>query len=372
MTKLKLYADPNSIVFSPTHKFNAYDLFARLEQDKWEFVYDLAEADVIPCIMDFSSEQFVDLLNEKVKKDQILLILNLFHSDDHMTHQWMLNLTQSFNRRFLIVHSNNYITDDPKCIFYDIMLNRQKFYMFDMDEDFSPEDKIWTHCSKREYYSHGPIAKCLSNDDKKILCLNRLGSSKYALMKQQILRRHLNKIFTDSSDVYLSDPHKNVFFYPNGYNNDSLNVRPGGTWYPAADIYYNTSYVSVYIESVIDSLNTGDIFCASEKTYDPLFKGNFILPFSSPNFIQKLQDWYGFKFPNWINYSYDSVFNFNKRLLLYLEAVNEVHHLSLDALHQHYIDNRDILEYNRNRIKEIPYSTLYDKVVDSAKYFGWL
>ena len=373
MTRLKLYADPNSTIFSATSCFEPYDLFVRIEKDKWELVYDLSEAEVIPCLAYTDNEEFINLLDNTVREDQILIAMNIFHNDDRMTDEWFRSSVwdkiRNLRCRTLIIHNNNYDTLDPKYIFYDIMFNRQKYYMFDMEEDFYPNTKLWTYNAKREYYTIGPIDKVLTKDSKKILCLNRLAwPKKWRFGKRIIARTQLAKVLADEQDIYLSDPNVNNFFYPNQYEEDTINVQhSGGTWYPAADFYYNSSYVSAYIESVTD----GNTFFASEKTYDPLAKGNFILPFSAPNFIEGLQNWYGFRFPQWIDYSYDEVKDFNKRLLHYSESVKKICQMDLETLHQHYINDKDILDHNRNRFLEIQYSGLHDKVVESARHFGW-
>jgi hypothetical protein len=373
MTRLKLYADPNSTIFSAQLCFEPYDLFARIERDKWELVYNIEEAEVIPCTLDIYNEEFINRLDNTIRSDQILMVMNVFHNDNHMTDEWyrssLWDSVRNLKFRTLIIHNNNYDTLDPKYIFYDIMFNRQKYYMFDMEEDFYPNTKLWTYNAKREYYTIGPIDKCLSKDSKKILCLNRLAWPKNRPFGLRVIARtQLSKLLADEQDIYLSDATMNTFLYPNQYEENTINVqRSGGTWYPAADFYYNSSYVSTYVESVTDC-NT---FCASEKTYDPLVKGNFILPFSAPNFIEGLKNWYGFRFPQWIDYSYDEVTDFGKRLLLYSESVKKICQMDLETLHQHYINDKDILDHNRNRFLEIQYSGLHDKVVESAKYFGW-
>ena len=382
MTRLKLYADPYSSIFVPDTPdrisfYHQHDMFAIIEKDKWELVYDIAEADVIPSILVDWDQNFLDHLDKTVREDQILIVMNLFHNDDHMTDTWFRSpdwdIVRNRKQRTLLVHNNNYDTSDPKYVFYDIMLNRQKYYMFDMDDDFDPNQKIWTRNSKREFYTFGPIEKTLSNDSKKILCLNRLYWEESIVKKQKHLRTMLRETFHNKDDVYLSDPRNNVFFYPNHAENNTIDIRnSGGTWYPAADVYYNTSYVNVYIESVVDSANGGKIFCASEKTYDPFIKGNFVLPFSTQYFIRELKHWYGFRFPDWIDYSYDEIADFDQRVESYMESVRKVYSMDIETLHQHYINDKDILEHNRNLIKELPYSGLHDKVLNSARQFGWI
>jgi hypothetical protein len=382
MTRLKLYADPNSPIFVPENPngstcYLQHDMFAVIEKNKWEFVQDITQAQVIPCVLEEWDQNFLDYLDHTVREDQILMVMNLFHNDDHMTDTWFRgpswDIVRNRKQRTLIVHNNNHDTLDPKYIFYDIMFNRQKYYMFDMEEDFYPESKVWTRNSRPEFYTAGPIEKTLSTNSKKILCLNRLYWDESIIKKQKKLRTMLQETFQNKDDVYLSDPRNNYFFYPNHSENNTIEVlTSGGTWYPAADIYYNTSYVNVYIESVVDSADGGNIFCASEKTYDPFVKGNFILPFSTPNFVNYLKSWYGFKFPDWIDYSYDEVTDFDQRVELYMESVRKVYSIDLETLHHHYVKDKAILEHNRNLINQLPYSSLHDKVVDSATQFGWI
>lgn len=383
--RLKLYKDVDNLLFSypssaaPFSNIVEYhDIYARVEKDKWEFTTDITKADVIPCLLnDNWGSEFISLLNKLIRPDQILIVMNLFHNDEYMTTDWFRgpawNIVRNLKHRTLIVHNNNYDINDPKYIFYDILFNRQKYYCFDMEPDFIPRNKVWTRDSEPEYYQLGPIDKQLTEQSKKILCLNRLYWDDSIVKRQKTLRMMLKEKFQNNEDVFLSDPSKGTFFYPNKSENNTIKVlNSAGTWYPAADRYYNSSYVNVYIESVTHRMTTGEIFCATEKTYDPLMKGNFILPFSTPGFIRGLKEMYGFKFPDWIDYAYDDIDDVRTRIDSYLRSVDKICNMDIENLHQHYLNDKHILEHNRNVIHSTPYSSLHDKVLQSASHFGWL
>ena len=47
--------------------------------------------------------------------------------------------------------------------------------------------------------------------------------------------------------------------------------------------------------------------CPTEKTFTPMCKGHFVLPFGTPGTIAHLKSEYGFEFPHWIDYGYDNL-----------------------------------------------------------------
>ena len=128
---------------------------------------------------------------------------------------------------------------------------------------------------------------------------------------------------------------------------------------PIASRYFNQSAVSVYAETVCTE-KTG-VHVISEKTFIPLVRGHYILPFGYRGLIDDLK-LYDFKFPDWIDYSYDKIFNNEKRLEAYLESVKKIRALSYEELT--YNANRDIelLKHNRNVFFTRSYDSLYDKI----------
>jgi hypothetical protein len=119
---------------------------------------------------------------------------------------------------------------------------------------------------------------------------------------------------------------------------------------PPHNLYYQDTFVSIYGETV----ESGSDIVITEKTYDPLIKGHFILPFSSAGFVQHLKT-LGYRFPTFIDYSYDNVVDDVKRFSLYQYEVQRL----LAQSHQQWCDwwnaNLDILLYNKRIMHERPY-----------------
>jgi hypothetical protein len=102
-----------------------------------------------------------------------------------------------------------------------------------------------------------------------------------------------------------------------------------------------------------------------------LIKGNFPLIFSGPNVISNLKKYYDFKFPDWIDYSYDSIDDLEQRFEAYLQSIKKIATIPLNELHNLYLQDKHILEHNRNVFFSKPYDSLYDKVEKSIDALGW-
>jgi hypothetical protein len=113
------------------------------------------------------------------------------------------------------------------------------------------------------------------------------------------------------------------------------------------------------------------VYCISEKTFDPLLKGNFILPFSTPHYVKQLQEWYGFKLPDWIDYSYDDIEDVDLRMDAFLLSVEQVYSRSVEELHSLYLRDKHILDFNQSLFETRPYDSLHDKVLNSIQQLGW-
>jgi hypothetical protein len=92
----------------------------------------------------------------------------------------------------------------------------------------------------------------------------------------------------------------------------------------------------------------------TEKTLDPLLKGHFVLPFANAGFVKYVKS-QGWRLPDFIDYSYDSIDDNNLRFVSYCEELDRLLNLSMDKWRQHWVDNLDILHYNRNQLYERDY-----------------
>lgn len=113
---------------------------------------------------------------------------------------------------------------------------------------------------------------------------------------------------------------------------------------PIHNSYYNNTYMSIYTESVTDNY-----VMPSEKTFEPMLKGHWVLPFSSQNFISAMKT-LGFEFPEFIDYSYEYEANIECRYQLY---ENEIHRLMGIPMHEYSLlwdKHQDILLHNRNEL----------------------
>lgn len=131
---------------------------------------------------------------------------------------------------------------------------------------------------------------------------------------------------------------------------------------PPHSLYYKNTFLSIYTETV----EYGSSFTITEKTYDPLIKGHFILPFSNYNFIKfmKKNEW---KFPDFIDYSYDEIKDDNKRFEAYKKEVDRLLQIPIDDWRQLWQDNLDIIWHNQNLFYWRPYETIdLDKFLKNA------
>lgn len=363
-----------------------HDIFSIMDRNKWIFTESLQEADVIPAL--FIQDEDYSFVKTILRPDQILLVLNIYHNDNYLDQSFYrdnvyCNHYKSNHERTLIVHTN--LLDDgidPRFLCFDIMFNRTKFFCIDPDRHaYLPnvdDVKVWgRHLAPSGTFEISSIEKKYNQSNRHFLAPNRIRNGE--ISEQQSLRRRLSELLTklNSEKIYLSDPAKGIFLKTNGWDADfekSSRIDGNGGWYPVADDYYNTSYVSVFIESVtsygIGSVDSSGI-SPSEKMFDPLIKGNFVLGFSSPYTIKYCKDFYGFKFPDWIDYSYDEIMEHGKRTDAYFDSINQVASIPIQKLHQLYERDKHILEHNQQVFYKRPYDSLYDKVLKSANIMGW-
>ena len=352
---------------SDKNLFTVHNLPFLIEGDKWTFVDSVDDADIIPMLNNPIDNAQFEKARKVIKPHHILLWLCIYHIDDMFNtvedNIRRTDLLSGLTNRVIIVHTN-FNNRDPKSVLYDHMFNRQKLYMTDYREDFNLSDKVWTVFSKKEVYRLVPIKK---TPVKQFLCMSRIsGPSLYD--PPRMYKRFLLKEILVNYNGYISTPEKGEIIYPNGLGAEAdFMLSRGGTWFPAADHFYETSYVSIYVETVTYSY---DVRLVSEKTFDPLIKGHFILPYGYQGLIKDIKA-YGFKLPDWIDYSYDDIHDNDFRFEAYKKSMLDLLRLDVTDLHALYLKDKNILEHNRKVFFDRPYDTLHDKVVDAIKANGW-
>lgn len=343
-----------------------------LEQDKWIIVDSIEEADVVPVIrppivqehcghqLNVTQEEQLSILREKASGKCILLMLHT-----HMSETYGPKLVNMFTEPYKEISDKvfqvdiNYVTDDdPTHIFYDFCLNFAKVHFVDYNKYDLQHGRLWTSNSTQKSFELRHIAPLLPQ--KKFLVPNNVRPDTGEF--KEFARAELRKITSDD-ECYFSDFQRGITL---DSEEDGLNecyTDQGAGFVPIANKYYVDSVVSVYVETVGGTNRVENAAGAvTEKTFVTLLKGHFILPFSSVGFVSFLKTHYGIKFPEWIDYSYDSIDNDKDRLRAYLKVVKELKKLPLDHLTRLANNDIEIRKYNRKLIANFPYDSLYDKV----------
>jgi hypothetical protein len=151
-------------------------------------------------------------------------------------------------------------------------------------------------------------------------------------------RTHLYN-FVKDYDGYVSNRSKNIY----------LEEREiVGAFNPVTSAFYDNSYISIYVESNCIQPN---LIHTTEKTFEPLLKGHFILPFSNPGTIHRIKE-LGFKLPDFVDYSYDDELDTETRFKMLTAEFQRLLTLDLATL---YTQNKEIIIHNRQCLHTIPY-----------------
>jgi hypothetical protein len=341
-----------------------------IEQNQWEFVDDIRDADVVPIVkapfqlgaptyITASLDQQVQYLKE-VAKDKCILVM--IHT--HVSETQGPKVTDMDVNPFKEVSDHvyqatvNYKNDHPNHIFYDFYLNVAKAYFSNYTDYDLQNSRLWTMTCTNKSFELKTIKQLTPT--KKFLVPNnvRFNTGEY----KEHARMELRKITSDD-DCYFSDFQRNILLESEEVHLVSCYSNDGAGFIPIANKYYEDSVVSVYVETVGGANNHQNQICSlTEKTFVPLLKGHFILPFSAVGFVEHLKTYYGFRFPEWIDYSYDSIYNDDDRLRAYLKVVKQLKKIPLDSLTRLANSDIDIRKYNRKLIFNFPYDSLHDKV----------
>jgi hypothetical protein len=350
-----------------------------IEADKWEIVYDIKKADVVPIGNLYSPEEWEGQIR-KLKEfgctnKQLLMVMNIFDDcDTYDWYHWYVKYTQFLRensdfRCVMISNTKRKWFENQNCqddlIHYDLMFNRQKAYMTETDK-FQTNGRVYLYFDAKKNFKLNSIQKLGDVNHRKIaLCPNRI-------MKHNArsgLRRILKTYIKDKS-VILGDPTHGVILEPEDPNMiehmRNKDNNGGGLWMPIANKYYEQTYISIYIETCTVT-NPRDRIAnphesITEKTFDPLIKGHFILPFSYAGIINDIKT-YGFRLPNWINYDYDKIQCDRHRFAAFLEEADRLLGMDISEIEKKYVEDYEMLKYNRSVFWHKPYVPLHDEVL---------
>jgi hypothetical protein len=270
-------------------------------------------------------ESWYENMREQASRARVLVFYDLLHTGDR-EHDRYLETIREFphsNKVYLTVNQQNFELDKVKVIRWDFMWNRFKAYY----TESLPYCVNLHHCTRGAYHLHDLESHTRRNK----MFLSPMGRD-YGMRSQ----------------LY------NIVKEYNGYvSNRSLGITfedhpVTGIFNPIPDRFYLDSYFSIYVESNAENSN---LIHLTEKTFEPLVKGHFILPFTNPGSIQRIRD-LGFKLPDFIDYTYDSVIDASDRFAMVIDEFKRL--LTLD-MHSNYEKNIEMLEYNKACVRLLPY-----------------
>lgn len=359
------------------------------------FDWDPTHRDQITYTSDLSSSQWIVLLNTNQCQEQLdyinqhgghggkkVIVLSLFHAHESMhtwfhpepdTHDivrfWRSNVDEG---NLLFVDQNLDLQYNPvssDSMFYDLCWHRQIVY-FCQYSQYDLRGRIFTYNATEDMYKLAPIEKNPQGPRHYLAAMRTYEHHEVIDYRAQI-RQQLRE-FLDHSKGYISDHARGIFIdcqqWDSVIQHEFFDRDWGwgaGKFWPADNKYYWDSVVSVYGETCIQSTGYRVI---TEKTWDPLIKGNFILPYGYSGLIRDIK-LYGFQLPPWIDYSYDSIpddpdTHFGLRFQKYLSSVKKLLDFDLQELYNLYLKDRHLLEHNRSIFFAHNRSSLIEQIMD--------
>lgn len=218
---------------------------------------------------------------------------------------------------------------NPNILFNDFLWNRTKAYY--TKHQFSENTKLWYYAGPENYQIPNQAFAV-----KKHIFLapnnTHAGTRTYRSRLVEHLKSYSNLGFISPLMTESKEP-----FVGPGYS-------------PPHSDYYLNSCISIYGETI----ESGEGICVTEKTWDPLIKGHFILPFSNAGFIAYLRA-QGVEFPDWIDYSYDSVEDDALRYIVYQAEIDRILRWGVDIWATRWHDSRSIISHNQNLLYSRPF-----------------
>jgi len=324
-------------------------------QDVFEFVDNITEADIIPVVMNQSCWHNEKLIKDEwfrecamhFNKNQIAVNINmLMHIDEvamapeNLEHEDTgVKDPRSPFKKIVHLHTDvslrNRDHNYDSFIYTDFLFNRSHVMHFDNKLLESKWDKVdtMTHWWRKPGPSEFPKkAFNLTPDDEIIPRLTRFmayaNNGTHELTEKAFVSPNLSRRKTASEDTpmirssvrtdlgkmlynyqgYIGDMSQGVTLLADGEDFNDFNILGIHAWgfSPPHNDYYDSSTLSIYTETLIYNEEHASK-CITEKTFTPMCKGHFVLPFGPPGTIDHLKLEYGFEFPHWIDYEYDNL-----------------------------------------------------------------
>ena len=288
--------------------------------------------------------------NKTITQHKIGLVFDIYVNIPNQLKKIQLNSNQ-----YCITNAYDPDISNQKIIYIDFLFNCTKAYY--SQYPFRYDTKIW-HWYGQESFIAFPLAKHTTKNKIFIAPLKTHGGTRKYRQKlfDLLYNKYANQGYIGN---YTQD--KKLFLYPQiefpwGISIEELEQcqrTPSYTalgYLPPHNEYYKNTFISIYTESI----ESGTSIAITEKTFDPMIKGHFVLPFSNAGFVNRLIN-QGFRLPNFIDYSYDKIANDDARYLAYSNEVKRLLNFDIDHWRQLWVDNLDIINYNKRIFHERPY-----------------
>lgn len=327
-----------------------------LEKDKFVVTRNVQEAQVIPVIPNHAASEVkkqADFLGP-IRDDQLVLLMFHTHSHEGDSLQMFENhrtLWDPYAKNSRVVHLNRKLSDYG--IFYDFCFNYVKSHFVDYDK-FDLADGLWTRSSTKAMFDLDEIIR--KPPHRTFLSPNRVSKNRESELRNS-LRAEIHA-FIPSQSTWRGDPENGFIIYPQECSPLIFDDLSTGGMMPAHNTYYQQSFVSVFTETIVYGPRTRSL---TEKTYIPLIKGHFILPYGYKGMISDIRN-KGFLLPNWIDYSYDELDD-DVRFEAFKGSMTKVLQYTEQELMALFYEDKYILEHNRNKFYVDDYDSLYESIM---------
>ena len=329
-----------------------------IERDNFNFVSDINVCDSVAILCDHTIYQYQ--VNKILEYPNIKYVfhLDIFHVHEntsiipHLSR--MKLLLMEGGKTLLHIHTNSNTKED---IFYDFLWNRQKCAFTNFEGYGLKNTEFFGQCSNR-MFELSEIKKV--GELKKFLSPNRTYIDN---PNDRIYKRICLRYILELEDGYTNDPDRGISL-DSQEEPDNQNFVKFEAFNPIHNRYYNSSFLSIYVETLTYLIpdKNKQVKSVTEKTWNPLLKGHFILPFGYCGLVKDIKN-YGFLMADWIDYGYDTIEDDRDRFDHFISSVKKVLELSVEDLNILFERDLWMLEHNRGLFFDKPLDNIYNKII---------